>query len=147
MLNEWFFHDLTLENGETNFQETARFLIQLEALGTNLVIPSEKRWLDKAGRLTGNDAPNIRSIGRLFFSILRDSDRAIWTNYDEMQAVSSELYLDIPEEDIYLVKAYHCAAADLLVTTDVELFRECQSKESVNCQLRDQFLNSFPLQS
>ena len=92
----------------------------------------------------GNEDPKIRSIGKLFNSILRDSDRTIWTNYDEMQAVSAELYRGIPEEDIYLIQAYHCAGADLLVTTDTELFRACQSKEWVNCQFRNEFLPSFP---
>ena len=147
LLNEWVFHDLMVENGETNFQETARFLIQLEDSGANLVIPSEKRWLDKAGRLMGNEDPKIRLIGRYFYSILLDSDRTIWTNYDEMQAVSEELYRGIPEEDIYLIQAYHCAEADLLVTTDTGLFGACQSKESVSCQFRDEFLRSFSAQS
>ena len=143
MLNEWFFHDLTLDNGETNFQETARFLIQLEASGANLVIPSEKRWLDKAGRLMGNEDPKIRPLGRRFYSILRDSNRTIWANYEQMQSVPEAIYSGMPEEDIYLIKAYVPSGADLLVTSDTGLFLACESSNTINCQLRDDFLKEF----
>ena len=143
LLNEWVFHDLMLENGEDNFRETARFLIHLQDANTMLVVPHKQRWLDKAFRLIGDGTPRVRSAGRLFSNILRDSDRTIWTNYEEMQAVSEELYRGIPDEDIYLVKAYHCAKAHLLVTTDMGLFHACQSYEWVNCQIRDEFLRSF----
>ncbi len=143
MLNEWLFHDLNLENGDANFRDTSEFLLGLQNSNIKLVVPAKKRWLEKAFKLIADGMPRVRSVGRMFHDILRDSDRAIWTNSEDMQAVSEDLYVEIPEEDIYLVKAYHCASADLLVTTDTELFRMCESNKTVNCQMRDEFLKSF----
>ena len=61
LLNEWVFHDLTLENGDDNFRETARFLLLLQDSNIKLVVPDKKRWLDKAFRLIP-DPPKGRGV-------------------------------------------------------------------------------------
>ena len=143
LLNEWLFHDLTMENGEYNFRETARFLMYLQDAQITLVVPSEKRWLDKAGRLFDDEEPRIRTAARIFNNILRDSNRTIWTNYEQMETVPEDLYSGMPEEDIYLIKAYVPSGANLLVTSDTGLFRACELSNHINCQLRDDFLKTF----
>ena len=90
--------------------------------------------------------PQVRLVGRIFNGILRDSDRTVWTTAEEMQSVPEDLYTGIPEEDIYLIKAYMPSGADLLVTADTGLFHACESSNSINCQLRDDFLKSFASQ-
>ena len=146
LLNEWVFHDLTLENGDDNFRETARFLIYLQSSPISLVVPVERRWLDKAGRLFNGADPQIRTGARLFRNILRDSNRTIWTNYQQMEAVPADIYSGIPEEDIYLIKAYVTSGAELLVTSDIGLYQACESSNIINCQLRDDFLRGFQTQ-
>ena len=143
MLDEWFFHDLTLENGEANFRETGRFLVTLQDAATRLVVPDKKRWRDKAFRLIGNGIPQVRLAGRLFNNILRDSDRTVWTTAEEMQLVPDEVQAGIPDEDIYLIRAYVSSGADLLVTSDTGLYRACDSSVRIVCQLRDNFLKTF----
>lgn len=142
LLNEWVFHDLTLENGEDSFRETASFLIYLQNAQITLVVPAERRWLDKAGRLFDGADPRVRTAARLFHNILRNSDRTIWTNYEQMESVPANIYSGIPEEDIYLIRAYATSGADLLVTSDTGLFQACESNDTINCQLRDDFLKA-----
>ena len=146
LLNEWVFHDLTLENGEDNFRETARFLIYLQDAHITLVVPAERRWLVKAGRLFDGSDPQVRAVARLFNNILHDSNRTIWTNYQQMEAVPADIYSAIPEEDIYLIKAYVTSSAELLVTSDIGLYQACESSNTINCQLREDFLKGFQTQ-
>ena len=145
LLNEWFFHDLSLENGEALFKETAKFV---EVLGTSeaiLIVPAKKRWIYKAYKLMENDDLRGQLISKLFHNILRDSDRAIWTNLEAMQSVPQESYDGVPSEDIYLVRAYLCSGADLVVTTDEGLFDSLATNSDVNCEMRKDFLGRIDL--
>ena len=116
--------------------------MHFEGSNSKLVIPAKKRWLDKAGRFLDDGRAEVRQLARTFNSILRDLDCTIWTNRAEMQAVPNELYKGAPLEDIYLVQAYICSGADLLITTDQGLFQWCSTVGSVTCRLRDDFLAS-----
>ena len=147
MLNEWFFHHLALENGETNFRETGRFLASLQNSADRLVVPDKKRWRDKAFRLIGNGIPQVRLAGRLFNNILRDSEPDSLDHCRRDAVILPvDRYSGIPEEDVYLIRSYVASKSDLLVTSDTGLCQACESISAINCQLRDDFLKKFAIQ-
>ena len=143
VLNEWMFHDLLLENGESKFLETARFLIAFQRTQDRLVIPSEPRWNDKAYRLMTRSDPRQRQISKLLHRLLRDSDRAVRVRAGERPQISEDLFPSIPEEDVYLIDAYISTSADLLVTTDCKLFDVLGESDLVNCQRRSDLLSEY----
>ncbi len=57
--------------------------------------------------------------------------------------IPPDLLSRLPEEDVYLVRAYLVADADLLVTTDCGLHRSLADWRSVSCQMRDEFLSEY----
>ena len=140
LVNEWFFHDLSLANGAVAFQETSQMVIELVSSETKLVIPAKRRWIRKAYQLKDIEFPQARLVSKLFHSVLNDSERTILTSQEEMEAVPEECYDGVPEEDVYLVKAYLCSGADLLVTTDVTLFDSLAAPGGVQCMMRSEFL-------
>ena len=143
ILNEWFFHDLLLQNGEDKFKETSRFVIDLEGSGTKLVVPAKGRWKRKAYQLMTMEVPKIREVSKLFHSIILDSARTVLADPEVIAKVPQAACLGVPSEDIYLVKAYLGYDADLLVTTDQELHDSLASNSNVNCELRGDFLRRF----
>ena len=143
VINEWVFHDLLLENGESKFLETARFLIAFQRTQDWLVIPSEPRWNDKAYRLMMQSDPKQRQISKLLHGLLRDSGRAVRVRAGERPPISEDLFGCIPEKDVYLIDAYISTSADLLVTTDIKLFDVLGESDLVNCQRRSDFLSEY----
>lgn len=141
VLNEWVFHDLLGENGDTQFRETARFLRRFRQSDDTLVIPAETRWNDKASRLMRMRDPAGRMISKLFHNLMRDLDKAVKQSPDS-PPIYDDLS-DIPDEDVYLVQAYLSAGADLLVTTDTELCAALSRIDAVNCSMRDAFLAAY----
>ena len=142
VLNEWVFHDLLGENGEENQRLTATFLNALHASDDKLVWPTGGLWAQKAYRLMRRSDVHLRNTARQFHTLIRNSDRVVHVG---MQCVDvPELLLDsLPAEDVYLVEAYMIAHADVLVTTDHELYEALAESESVSCQLRNEFLDGY----
>ena len=93
ILNEWFFHDLLLQNGEDKFKETSRFVIDLEGSGTKLVVPAKRRWKWKANQLMRMEAPKVREVSKLFHSIIRDSVRTVFADPEVVAKVPQAAYL------------------------------------------------------
>jgi hypothetical protein len=144
VLNEWVFHDLLSENGGDAFMETGRFLFAFNSSGDRLVIPPQRRWNEKAHRLMRMTDPRGRQISQSFHSLLRDSNRAVRPTPEDSPPISQELQEKTPPEDLYLVLAYVATNADLLITTDEKLHSALAQNDEVNCQLRDEFLTSYP---
>ena len=144
LLNEWVFEDLLGENGVDVFTETGMFLNAFYHSDDRLVIPSEKRWNDKAFRLMNMTAPQQRLLSKLFHSLKRDSTRAVHVKAEELPSISRELQENTPPEDLYLVLAYISSAADLIVTTDEKLHAALSLHDGINSQLRGDFLASYP---
>ena len=143
LLNEWLFHDLLLENGEEKFQETKSFLRRLRDSEDSLIHPDEPRWIQRSYSLMSREDVRSRSVSRLLHSILRDSDQTVRVNSEEMGLVPEASYEGVPSEDIYLVQAYICGEADLLVTTDEPLRQALAHDPNINCQMREDFLKSY----
>ena len=143
VLNEWVFHDLLLDNGDAAFQETAKFLIALRESMDILVIPAEERWKRKAFQLMTMSDVRQRQASRLLHSLLLDSNRTIRIQPDENPPIPQDLLDRLPCEDIYLVRAYVAAGADLLVTTDQGLFSAIGDHDDVNCRMREHFLAGY----
>ena len=57
--------------------------------------------------------------------------------------IPSDLLACLPEEDVYLVRAYVLASADLLVTTDTALRDSLADSRLVSCIMRDKFLSEY----
>jgi hypothetical protein len=143
VINEWLFHDLLLENGEENFHTTARFLIALGNSPDRLLLPTEKRWNEKAYQLMTMSDPRRREVSQKLHRLLRDSDRAVRVLDQQRPSISETLDGRVPRKDIYLVAGYIGGGADILVTTDNELFEILGECDAVNCQMRDTFLEKY----
>ena len=143
VLNEWIFHDLLLENGESDFLETARFLVALTESEDTLVIPAEQRWLHKALQLRTTPDPRRKEFHQLLLSLIRDADRTIVIQPEDAPAIPQEFLERLPRKDVYLVEAYISAGADLLITTDHGLFRSIHENDDVNRRMRDDFLPGY----
>ena len=143
VLNEWVFHDLLHENDEKEFRETARFLISFKRSDDLLVIPPKKRWKQKANRLMRmSDIPG-REASKLFRSLMLDADRSINAELVHPDRIPKDFLDLLPPEDVYLVLAYIASEADLLVTTDEELFRVVAEQDGFNCRMRSDFLSEY----
>ncbi len=143
VLNEWVFHDLLLDNGGAAFRETAKFLIAFRESEDILVIPAEERWKRKAFQLMMMTDTRQRLVSRLLHGLLRDSGRTIRIQPEENPLIPQELLDRLPGEDVYLVRAYLAAAADLLITTDQGLFCAIGDHDGVNCRMREQLLAEY----
>ena len=141
VLNEWIFHDLLGENGEVAKSETAKFLNTFYESRDGLVLPTEQRWLQKAYQLMTLTDPRLRITSQQFHTLLQNSTRTIDTRSEAPSDLPNELV--IPTEDVYLVEAYMCAKADVLITTDEGLHEALSIYSDVNCQLRKDFLAQY----
>ena len=77
ILNEWIFHDLLGENGAAAQRETATFLNGFYLSADKLVLPTERRWMQKAYQLMTQTSPMLVQISKQFQSLLQDSERTI----------------------------------------------------------------------
>ena len=143
VINEWIFHDLLGENGREAYDATADFLKRLFQSDDWIVMPYEQRWRSKAYQLMNSTMPELRPLSQLFHSLLRDSDRCVIVNLDDIPAVPLGAYDWAPPEDIYLMETYVAAKADLLVTTDETLFDKVAEHGQFNCQMRNGFLAGY----
>ena len=121
VLNEWIFHDLWGENGESSQRETVQFLSALVQSADILIVPSEPRWSNKANRLMEFTDARRRVISKVFRSLYDDSERTIRIRADIAEIVPDEAE-PVAGKSVYLVYAYLLGNADVLVTTDVPLW-------------------------
>ena len=143
VLNEWVFHDLLGENGIEAQQETSDFLDVFFKSSDMLALPNENRWLRKTFQLANQGAEaRLRRIARQFQTLLWNPGRTVDTRNMEQADIPQHLLSRIPEEDVYLVRAYVLADADLLVTTDTGLFDSLIGSD-VSCIMRDKFLSEY----
>ena len=143
VINEWIFHDLLGENGLERFRSAAAFLVKLDGSNDRIVMPAEARWRGKAFQLMTATSPAQREVSKVMHSLLRDTERCIRLENDDMPEESLTSYDWAPEEDVYLLQAYSAASADLLITTDEELFEKARERGEIACRLRDEFLSSY----
>ena len=143
VLNEWIFHDLLGENGPEAREATSNFVKRLFGSTDKIVLPNEQRWKSKAYLLMTSPTPSLRQISQLFHSLLRDSNRCVVLNTEDIPTTPQGAYDWVPAEDVYLIEAFVESNADLLVTTDETLFDRVDEHGGYNCQMRDEFLSSY----
>ena len=143
VINEWIFHDLLGENGREAYEATADFLQRLFQSDDWIVMPYEQRWRSKAFQLMNSAMPELRPFSQLFHRLLRDSDRCIVVNFDDIPTELQRTHDWAPSEDRYLIEVYVAANADLLITTDETLFDKIAEHGQFNCQMRDDFLAGY----
>ena len=143
VINEWIFHDLLGENGLERFRSAAAFLVKLDGSNDRIVMPPEERWRRKAFQLMTATGPVQREVSKVIHNLLRDTERCISLEQNDIPAESRTSYDWAPEEDVYLLQAYSAASADLLITTDEELFEKARERGEIACRLRDEFLSTY----
>ena len=143
VINEWIFHDLLSDISSDKFRETAQFVLKLNRSKDVVVIPNEDRWKSKADELWGANSLMQRQVGRLFLDLFWDSTRSIRLLPENITAASSETYAWVPSKDVYLIEACDATGAELLVTTDQELFDRVKERGEVECRMRDEFLSAY----
>ena len=142
LLNEWVFHDLWGENGETTFQQTAHFLTAFSQSDDRLVVPAATPWEEKAFQLMRRSDTRSILVSKVLHSLLHSSN-AIRVRPEDSPPAPAAFLDSVPAEDVYLVLAYIAADADRLVTTDHGLFDALVAEDSINCRLRDDFLAEY----
>ena len=143
VLNEWVFHELLGQNGEAVQREAAVFLNDFHASRDKLVLPRERRWMQKAYQLMTQGDARVRNTSKQFHSLMLDSSRVVDVRATAPVDVPEELRDSLPAEDTYLVEAYLSADADTLVTTDQGLHDALTNYEPVSCRMRDEFLGGY----
>ncbi len=141
VLNEWIFHDLWGENGAVKQSETMQFLDVFRHTDDILAVPDNLCWRRKVHRLMTKTDVRTVIASKVFHSLLRDSNKAIWQHTTSV--IPEELLSKLPKEDVYLVSAHLSVGADLLVTTDHGLFDSLADSELVSCQMRDEILSIY----
>ena len=143
VINEWIFHDLLGENGPEAFEASRDFVKRLFQSTDWIVMPNEQRWRNKAYQLMTSVAPELRQVSQRLHSLLRDSNRCIILNPNDIPGTPQSTYDWAPPEDVYLIEAYVTAGADILVTTDETLYQAIAEHGQFTCRIRDEFLSSY----
>ncbi len=143
VINEWIFHDLLFDNGADRFRSTAKFVVNLDNSDDRIVMPTEERWRRKAFQLMTAHSPAQRQVSQLFHSLLRNTDRCIRLLPSDIPGNPQDPYDWAPPEDVYLIESCVASGADLLVTTDEELFDKVKEHSDISCQMRDDFLATY----
>jgi predicted nucleic acid-binding protein len=89
--------------------------------------------------------PRRRLFGKMLKSLLFDTNITGIFNENDIAPLSDQLAQQTPAEDHYLVQLYLASDADLLITSDVKLHDALDSVESINVQLRNDFLQEYSL--
>ena len=117
-------------------------ITQLDESDHVVVIPDKDRWMKKAYLLMTAKGPEQRVLSKIFHRVMRDGNRAMRLQTSEESFSAAEFHW-MPTEDVYLVAAYVAAGADLLVTSDRELFDALKDCPQVACMMREDFLRGF----
>ena len=91
--------------------------------------------------------PFARSFGLLIRALIEIPDKCIYLYWSDIDAANvPQSAIDAaPKEDIYLIKLYYAAQADMIITTDHKFYDAFASRPdlSVNIILRDDFLANY----
>src|SRR5207245_2341490 len=97
-----------------------------------------------ANALHTHGDPLRRTLCRqVHYSICIDPEKCICLDDDELVDLPALLVAIVPAADVYIVRLYLTAEADLLVTTDTPLHDALTPSPEVNIQLRDAFLVQY----
>lgn len=132
VLNEWFLHDINNDNGEKKLEETSRLLERIiQQSQFKLFIPSNSPWIDKARRIAANQREPTHKFMHLFFAlVLRDSYRCQIVHDWNLTKIPNNIFRQIPQEDVYLIKNAIIAAPCILVSTDDALIKSVKNFQS-----------------
>ena len=146
VLNEWFLHDLNYDNGEKKLRETSMFLSHIiHKDNFRIFILGESPWIDKARKMAANPKEPMKTLTHLLFGkVLRDSEKCGIIRNSELSEVPEEILLQMPQEDVYLIKLAFTVAPCILFSTDNELIANTKRFESeikVSPFHRDDFIS------
>jgi hypothetical protein len=147
VVNEWVFHDLKGENGESCRVAAVEFLERLVARCQHqLAAPEPGPWLEKAYDLMRQPDPLTRLASRRLWGVLNDSRKCVRCNVEECPPLPDNLQTRVPADDVYLVQAALALEAVALVTTDARLkscLEEIGNPHRLTVILREVFLREY----
>ena len=143
VINEWLFHDIKGENGQSKRQETVAFLTQFAQSQDKIAVLYDSPWTQKAKGLMRQNDLTIKPVSKLLWSLIMDLSKCRILQPDDIEAaaVPADAIDAAPDEDIYLIQTYYAAYADLLITTDEGLHNAFASRQDVKVIFRNDFLN------
>lgn len=143
VIDEWLFHDLLGENGETAQAESFNFLKTLVEKCDKIASLKGSRWMEKICDLMRNPNPIIIRISKYFIlNIIRNSLKFIMLTNCEV--IPEDLIKLIPNDDLYLFQIYFSIPADAMITTDRRLYGLINNEEySITLLMRDQFMEQY----
>lgn len=145
VINEWFWSDLSGDNGLESQRESFRLIEIFPRLEHRIVIIEGSAFDQKAWSLCGNTKPMIvQRLAGAFVKNIRQSDRCLILKPDIVGALPPELIPRIKLDDYYLVQAQLTVGGAILVTTDTPL-REAVTGLGLECQAREEFLRQHVL--
>lgn len=144
VINEWLFHDITGENGQSAQRETERFLRRFAQSDDKFAMLWGSPWIEKSHDLMTHRDLLVESLSILVQNLIWTLDKCLMLQPNDVEdAAPQDAIAAAPEEDIYLIQTYYAANADLLITTDEGLLKAFESRQDVEVIHRDTFLNDY----
>ena len=144
VINEWLFHDVTGDNGQSAQSETERFLREFAQRSDRFAVLWGSPWIEKSHALMTYNDIGVESLSILIQSLIWAADKCVILQLDDVaNAVPQDAIDAAPDEDIYLIQTYYAANADLLITTDEGLHKAFASRQDVEVMFRNDFLSDY----
>ena len=152
VINEWIFHDLRGENKADAQQQAGHFLIAFVQSDDKIAVLYGSQWMEQVHEMmeqTGSQInnPYAQKFRRILITLIRTADKCIYRTQEDINAadIPQNAIAVAPPEDLYLVKLYYAAQADMIITTDRKFYDAFASRQDigVNMILRDDFLADY----
>lgn len=145
VINEWFWSDLSGENGLESQRQSFRLIEIFPHLEHRIITIEGSAFDQKAWDLCRNtNSMIVQRLAGAFVKNVRQSNRCLILKPEMVKALPPELIPRIKLDDHYLVQAQLAVAGAILVTTDTPL-REAVAEFGLECQSREQFLQQYVL--
>ena len=103
--------------------------------------------MDQAGSQINSPYDDVQRFGRILIRLIRTADKCIQKTKWDIDAadIPQNAIAAAPPEDLYLVKLYYAAQADLIITTDRKFYNAFAPRQDidVDIRLRDDFLAEY----
>ena len=144
VVNEWLLHDLKGDNGTGLQKRAIKFLEGICSNKDLLVVVRGGSWMNKAYQLFTESDPHLRVISKyLHNAIIRNQNVCRMYDHDELMILPEDIHKIVPYDDVYLVRLYMTANADVLITADLRLRAALCVRPEIRVEMRDNFISNY----
>lgn len=145
VIDEWLWAYLNGDHGEHNQRQTVRFLQAVNDRCDRLVTVNRSAFDTKAwamSRTCHNDVIKRQIFVLVKAQFLLNSEKLKRLSECDLPDLPDDIAGAVKTDDKYLVRAYHAAHADFLVTTDEPLINALRDS-GVRCRATQDFLLDY----